>query len=122
MLLWSEQSVRPNPLIWRGYSHGASGPQVERFREYLCLLAHAHLRPRHPSKIEASDIVQQTLLEAYEQRGQFRGQSDGELAAWLKQMLVHNLADALRGGRVCETRRETRTIARDGDRGLVLSC
>jgi len=76
----------------------ASGPQVERFREYLCLLARAHLPPRHPSKIEASDIVQQTLLEAYEQRGAFRGQSDGELAGWLKQMLVHNLADALRGG------------------------
>ncbi len=75
-----------------------SGPQVERFREYLCLLARGHLPPRHPSKIEASDIVQETLLEAYEQRGDFRGQSDGEMAAWLKQMLVHNLADALRGG------------------------
>ena len=75
-----------------------SDPQVARFREYLCLLARAHLPPRHPSKIEASDIVQQTLLEAYEQRGNFRGQSDGELAVWLKQMLVHNLADALRGG------------------------
>ncbi|MBI3865739.1 MAG: sigma-70 family RNA polymerase sigma factor [Planctomycetia bacterium] len=75
-----------------------SGPQVERFRGYLCLLARAHLPPRHRSKIEASDIVQQTLLEAYEQRGDFRGQSEGELAAWLKQMLVHNLADALRGG------------------------
>ena len=76
----------------------AAGPHVERFREYLCLLARAHLPPRHPSKIEASDIVQQTLLEAYEQQGDFRGQSDGELAAWLKQMLVHNLSDALRGG------------------------
>ncbi len=75
----------------------AAGPQVERFREYLCLLARAHLPPRHPSRIEASDIVQETLLEACKQRGQFRGQSDGELAAWLKQMLIHNLADALRG-------------------------
>jgi RNA polymerase sigma-70 factor (ECF subfamily) len=74
-----------------------SGPHVERFREYLCLLARAHLRPGHKSKIEASDIVQQTLLEAYEQRDQFRGQSDQELAAWLKQALAHNLADALRG-------------------------
>jgi RNA polymerase sigma-70 factor (ECF subfamily) len=75
----------------------ASGPHVERFRDYLCLLARAHLRPGHGLKIEASDIVQQTLLEAYEQRGQFRGESDGELAAWLKQMLVHNLSDAVRG-------------------------
>jgi RNA polymerase sigma-70 factor (ECF subfamily) len=76
----------------------ASGPQVERFREYLCLLARAHVPPRHPSKIEASDLVQQTLLDACQQQNEFRGQSDAELAAWLKQMLVHNLADALRGG------------------------
>lgn len=76
----------------------ASGPQVERFREYLCLLARAHLRPGRQCKIEVSDIVQQTLLDAYEQRGQFRGESDGELAAWLKQILVHNVADAVRGG------------------------
>ncbi len=75
----------------------SSSPKVERFREYLCLLARTHLPPGRQSRVEASDIVQQTLLEAYEQRGQFRGNSDGELAAWLKQMLVHNLADALRG-------------------------
>jgi RNA polymerase sigma-70 factor, ECF subfamily len=75
----------------------ASGPQVERFRDYLCVLARAHVHPRHLSKIEASDLVQQTLLEACQQQNQFRGQSDAELAAWLKQMLVHNLADALRG-------------------------
>src|SRR5205814_6592122 len=103
MLLWSEKFPSPQVLSSGGaalmdQSVQASGPQVERFREYLCLLARAHLPPRHPSKIEASDIVQQTLLEAYEQRGDFRGQSDGELAVWLKQMLVHNLADALRGG------------------------
>jgi RNA polymerase sigma-70 factor (ECF subfamily) len=75
-----------------------SSPQVERFREYLGLLARSHLPARRQSRIEASDIVQQTLLEACEQRGRFRGKTDAELAAWLKQMLVHNLADALRGG------------------------
>jgi len=74
----------------------SSSPQVERFREYLCLLARMHLPPGRQARVEASDIVQQTLLEAYEQRGEFRGKSDGELAAWLKQLLVHNLADVLR--------------------------
>jgi RNA polymerase sigma-70 factor (ECF subfamily) len=75
-----------------------SRPHVERFREYLCLLARAHLSPNHPAKIEASDVVQQTLLKAHEQRGQFRGRSDAELAGWLRQMLVNHLADALRWG------------------------
>jgi RNA polymerase sigma-70 factor (ECF subfamily) len=74
----------------------SSSPQVEQFREYLCLLARIHLPPGRQARVEASDIVQQTLLEAFEQRGAFRGKSDGELAAWLKKLLVHNLADALR--------------------------
>ncbi|MBI5761783.1 MAG: sigma-70 family RNA polymerase sigma factor [Planctomycetales bacterium] len=91
-----------------GHPADASGPRVERFREYLCLLARAHLSPRHSPKIEASDVVQQTLLEAHEQREQFRGRSDAELAGWLKQMLVHNLADALRGGL-----REKRDVRRE---------
>jgi RNA polymerase sigma-70 factor (ECF subfamily) len=84
----------------------SSSPQVERFREYLCLLARTHLPLGRQARVEASDIVQQTMLEAYEQRGEFRGKTDGELAAWLKQMLVHNLADALRGSR--RARRDVR--------------
>jgi len=35
-------------------------------------------------------------LEACDRRDQFRGTSDGEMAAWLRQILAHNLADALR--------------------------
>jgi RNA polymerase sigma-70 factor (ECF subfamily) len=41
-------------------------------------------------------VVQQTLLEAYEKRDQFRGSSEGEWLVWLRQALAQNLADALR--------------------------
>src|SRR5262249_39361323 len=34
---------------------------------------------------------------AYAKRQQFRGTTEAERAAWLRQMLAHNLADALRG-------------------------
>jgi RNA polymerase sigma-70 factor (ECF subfamily) len=69
---------------------------LERYREYLRLLARLQIDPRLRGKMDASDIVQQTLLHAHEKRQQFRGQTDGELAGWLRQILVNELAQSLR--------------------------
>lgn len=70
--------------------------RLERFRDYLRLLAEMHLDRRLQAKLDASDLVQQTLLEAHRDLDKFRGQTDEELAAWLRQTLVHNLANAAR--------------------------
>lgn len=69
---------------------------LEGYRSYLLLLAQLQLRGRSPARLDASDVVQQTLLEAHRQREAFRGTTDGERAAWLRQILAHNLADAER--------------------------
>jgi hypothetical protein len=45
----------------------------------------------------ASDIVQQTLLQAHEHRDQFRGASEAELVGWLRTILANILAAALDG-------------------------
>src|SRR5262249_4961864 len=79
---------------------------LERFRDYLRLLARLQLDPRLQAKIDPSDLVQQTLLEAFEKRAQFAGSTQGELAAWLRQMLANNLADALRA--LCQQKRDVR--------------
>src|SRR5262245_59720672 len=69
---------------------------LERFRDYLRLLARMQLGSRLQAQLDASDVVQQTLLEAQQQLAQFRGDSEVALAAWLRQILARNLADVFR--------------------------
>jgi RNA polymerase sigma-70 factor (ECF subfamily) len=66
---------------------------LERYREYLHLLARLQLEPRLQSKVDSSDMVQQTLLRAHQNIGQFRGQGELELAAWLRVILAHTVAN-----------------------------
>jgi RNA polymerase sigma-70 factor (ECF subfamily) len=68
---------------------------LEAYRSYLLLLARMQLDGGARHRIDASDIVQQTLLEAHVKADQFRG-DDSALAAWLRQALVNNLRDAWR--------------------------
>jgi RNA polymerase sigma-70 factor (ECF subfamily) len=84
-------TASPNPTA----SHGTE--DFQQFRSYLYLLARAHLGPRHRVRLDPSDIVQQSLLDAHQNQDQFRGTTDAERMAWLRQILANNLADAARG-------------------------
>jgi RNA polymerase sigma-70 factor (ECF subfamily) len=81
---------------------------LERFRSYLLLLARVRLDPRLRPKLDASDVVQQTLLEAHRDAAQWRGRTVGEQAAWLRQILARNLANVVR-----DWHRDKRDVARE---------
>jgi RNA polymerase sigma-70 factor, ECF subfamily len=74
----------------------SGGRRLEQYREYLLLLSRLQLSPRLQAKLDASDIAQQTLLAAYENREQFQGQSEAEWLAWLRGILANKLAAASR--------------------------
>jgi RNA polymerase sigma-70 factor (ECF subfamily) len=84
---------------------------VERYGDYLRLLARLQLNSRLRAKVDESDIVQQTLLQAHANRNQFQGQSEGEWLAWLRVILANVLA---------ATGRRFGTSARDLSRELSL--
>ena len=73
-----------------------NGATLERFRAYLRLLARMQMGSRLRGKLDPSDLVQQTLLQALQALDQFRGHSDAELAAWLRQIVAHKLTNAAR--------------------------
>jgi RNA polymerase sigma-70 factor, ECF subfamily len=80
----------------RAGDHGALGEVLEAYREYLRLLARARVGQDLRVRLDPSDLVQETLLEAHRDFRQFLGGSEAELAVWLRRILVRNLADQLK--------------------------
>jgi len=70
--------------------------KLEQYRPYLRTLARMQIEPKLQSKIDASDIVQQTMIEAHRGLNNFRGENDCELGGWLRRIMARNLADEVR--------------------------
>jgi RNA polymerase sigma-70 factor, ECF subfamily len=77
-------------------NHGAD---LERHRDYLHVLARLQLGTALRSRLDPSDLVQQTLLKAHQALGQLRGGSPEELTAWLRRIFARTLANAVRDHR-----------------------
>lgn len=74
---------------------GSHGSGLERYREYLLLLVRIQLGDQFRGKIDASDVVQQALLEAHQKSDQFAGE-ESQFLPWLRKLLACTLADAIR--------------------------
>lgn len=98
----------------RSGSKEALGQLLEASRCYLLLVAQKELDPDLRAKGGASDLVQQTFLEAQRDFAQFRGDSEDELLAWLRRLLLNNLANFTRHFRATGKRALDREVALEG--------
>jgi RNA polymerase sigma-70 factor (ECF subfamily) len=69
---------------------------LEGYRGYLKTLAETRLGAKLHGKLDASDIVQQSMLQAFQAWNQYRGTTEGERLAWLRQIVTRNVLHALR--------------------------
>jgi RNA polymerase sigma-70 factor (ECF subfamily) len=68
----------------------------DQCREQLGWYARGHVESWLRAKVDASDLVQQTLFEAHRDFARFEGASEGEWIAWLRRILTHNALDLVR--------------------------
>jgi RNA polymerase sigma-70 factor, ECF subfamily len=75
-----------------GEQDGQRTEWLLRYEPWLRLLARLAIDSRFQSKFSSSDVVQQTLLEAWKGWPAFRGTTEAQRMAWLRQILAHQLA------------------------------
>jgi RNA polymerase sigma-70 factor (ECF subfamily) len=66
------------------------------FREYLLLVANDGMGQTLKTKEGASDLVQETFLQAQERLSTYRGRSPSEWRSWLRSILIRQMANKRR--------------------------
>jgi RNA polymerase sigma-70 factor (ECF subfamily) len=99
----------------RGGSRDALGSALEACRRDLLSIARHELNGDLQAKGGASDLVQDTFLDAHRAFEQFRGNSERELRAWLRRLLHHRAAKFGRRYRTTQKRRLAREAAPAAD-------
>ena len=108
-----ETSVHGLIGLARAGDRGAQDELLGRYRSYLSLLARMSFARALRSKLDASDVVQDVLVSAHGGLGQFRGETEAELTAWLRRILSNRLAEVNRRFFVNQGRRVDREVRLD---------
>ncbi len=80
----------------RAGDEAARDELLECCRNYVNVIARTNVETWMRAKVDASDLVQQTMLEAYEGFQNFEGATEAEWLGWLRQILTHNTQDFIR--------------------------
>jgi RNA polymerase sigma-70 factor (ECF subfamily) len=89
----------------------------EEYRNYLQLLTRSRslVGPALRGRFEHSDLIQETLLNAHQHFGEFRGSTEGELVRWLRAILASVLSNQIK-----KHRRESRDQRREESLEVLL--
>jgi RNA polymerase sigma-70 factor (ECF subfamily) len=71
------------------------GQLLQMYRNYLTILATIQLDRKLRRRVNPSDLVQETMLAAHRDFAKFRGHSEPEFLAWLRQVLINCLHHAV---------------------------
>lgn len=115
---------RDIPGLIARYQQGdrqAGDQLVMVYRSYLRLVAARRLPKLLVKRADASDIVQQTLVDAVRGLPGFRGETEAELTAWMMRLLERNLLQNTRSNlaAIRDVRRESQEKSPSGSAQLV---
>lgn len=92
-------------------------------RSFAAVVARVQLHRRLEAKVDPSDLVQQSLLEAHRGFHEFQGETPDHWLAWLKQIVIRNVLDAdkyYRGAACRDLRREQRQPTDDQSNATII--
>lgn len=110
----SDAAARWLPAARAG-SREALGKLLEAARQYLLAIARQELDQDLRAKNSPSDVVQETFIEVQRAFGHFQGETEAELLAWLRQLLLHRVGKLRRRYRDTQKRQLAREVTLDGD-------
>jgi len=102
--------VRELILRARRGDHGALGKLLERYRRYFHSMARDELDSRLNRRIDASDIVQESFLDAQRGFAKFEGAEEDDLIHWLRRVVLHNVIEQARHHKGAQKRSLDREI------------
>lgn len=91
-------SAEPSQLAdWLALARKGDEPARNRLfeacRSFVAVVARVQLNRRLHAKVDPSDLVQQSMLEAHNGFSDFQGRTPQDWLAWLKQIVQHNAID-----------------------------
>ena len=75
---------------------GRLGDLLELHRRYLRLLARLQIDRRLQGKVDTSDLVQETLVQAHQDFAEFHGGTEAEFVAWLRRIMACKVTNTIR--------------------------